>query len=118
MKKILFVFNKPPYTGAYSQELLDLAMTAAAFDQEVALVLMDDAVFHLKKDQHPEEAGLKNISRLFQALPLYDIETVYVETESLHERRLDADDLASPVTEIPRKQLGALFNRFDLVLAS
>ena len=116
MKKILFVLSKAPYTGAYSQELLDLALTAAAFDQNVALALFDDAVFHLKKNQRTEESGPKNISMLFKALPLYDIETILVETESLQERGLVPDDLVGPVTLMPRQQIGELWRQFDLIL--
>lgn len=116
MKKILFVLNKPPYSGAYTHEMLDVAMTAAAFEQEVALLLLDDAVFNLIPGQNPESAGLKNTSLLFNALSLYDIEKVYVEDESLTNRGLVSISLIIPTIRIVRNQVAELYKQFDHIL--
>ncbi len=91
-------------------------MTAAAFDQKVSLLFLDQAIFQLKKNQHPETMGLKNTSAIYNALPLYDINDVYVETESLQDHGLTVDDLNVNVDEISRANLGDFFKQFDLVL--
>lgn len=117
MKKILFVLRKPPYSGTYAQEMLDIIMTTAAFDQEVSLLLLDNAVFQIKKQQNPENAGLKDTAAIFKALPLYNINTIYAETESLQERGLTTDSLSEAVIEIPRNKVGKFFKHFDLVLS-
>lgn len=91
-------------------------MTVAAFEQEVSLLLLDNAVFQLKKQQRSENAGLKDTAAIFKALPLYNINTIYVESESLQTRGLSVDSLSAPVTEIPRNKVGKFFKQFDLVL--
>lgn len=117
MKKILFVLRKPPHSGAYTQEMLDIIMTAAAFDQEVSVLLLDNAVFNLKMPQKPEYFGFKNTSAIFKALLLYDIHTIVVETESLQEQGLTVADLDQLVKEIPRHKVGEFFKQFDLILS-
>lgn len=92
-------------------------MTVAAFDQEVSLLLLDKAVFQLKKLQQPEAAGLKDTAAIFKALPIYNINTIYVETESLQEWGLAPGSLDESVIEIPRNKIGGFFKQFDLVLS-
>ncbi|MEY3879842.1 MAG: sulfurtransferase complex subunit TusC [Pseudomonadota bacterium] len=60
MKTYLFILRKPAHSGAYVQEILDIILTTAAFDQKVSLLLLDDGVFHLKKNQQPESVGMKD----------------------------------------------------------
>lgn len=91
-------------------------MTVAAFDQEVSVLLLDNAVFLLKKQQNPEGADLKDTAAVFKALPLYNVKTIYTETESLQERGLTVDSLSEAVIEIPRDKVGRFFKHFDLVL--
>ena len=118
MKKILFILSKPPHSGAYAQELLDIILTAAAFDQEVSVLLLDKAMFLLKNKQNPESAGLKDTTSIIKALPVYNINTLYAEAESLTEQGLTGQDLAESVTEIPRLKIGEFLSSFDLVLNS
>jgi tRNA 2-thiouridine synthesizing protein C len=117
VKKILFVLRKPPHSGAYAQEILDIIMTVAAFDQDVSVLLLDNAVFQLKKQQQPESTGLKDTAAIFKALPIYNINTIYAETESLQEYGLTVDCLNEAVIEIPRNGVGKFFKQFDLVLS-
>ncbi len=91
-------------------------MTVAAFDQEVSILLLDNAVFQLKKQQNPELIGLKDTTAIFKALPLYNVTTIYAETESLQENGLTVANLDESVIEISRNKIGDLFKQFDLVL--
>lgn len=115
MKRYLFVLRKPPHSGAQVQEMLDIILTTAAFDQHVSLLLLDDGVFQLKDNQHPEMAGLKDTAAIFKALEIYDVNDIYVEVESLQERGLKPGDLCLPVQEIYRKGISDLMQRFDVV---
>ncbi|MDA1342431.1 MAG: sulfurtransferase complex subunit TusC [Proteobacteria bacterium] len=116
VKKILFALRKPPHSGAYVQEMLDIIMTVAAFDQEVSIILLDNAVFQLKKQQQPELANLKATAAIYKALPLFGINDLYTETESLQERGLNVASLEESVIAIPRAKIGDFFKQFDLVL--
>lgn len=93
VKKFLYVNRKAPYGTIYALESLEVVLIGAAFDQDVALVFMDDGVFQIKKDQNTEASGMKNFSPTYNALGDYDINKIYVEKESLDARGLTVDDL-------------------------
>lgn len=115
MKKFLFVLRKPAHSGAYLQEMLDIILTTAAFDQSVSILWLDDAVFQLKNGQQPEMLGLKDTAAMFQALALYDVTELYMETESLQERGLTLNALCLPVQTLARETIGEFMQQFDVV---
>ncbi len=108
--------NKPPHDGIKLQEKLDVILTAAAFDQKVALLFLDDGVFQLKKGQQPEKQGLKDTVSIFNALEIYDVNDLYIEVESLQERGLKPGDLNLPVEECYRKDINVLMKQYDLII--
>ena len=116
MKKFLFILNRPPYQGAQTRESLDQLMVVAAFEQPVAVLFVDDAVFQLSSNQTSEAIQSPNIGKILQALPLYDINQLFVEQESLIERGLTVDDLLFPVETIQRDQFSALLNQYHQVI--
>ncbi|MBP1149022.1 sulfurtransferase complex subunit TusC [Methylocaldum sp. BRCS4] len=116
-KKFLFVMRSAPRNGARVRESLDMAMTAAAFDQAVRLLMLDDGVFLLKRGQRFEPNGLKPVAPLFEALALYDVEDVFVERESLRGRHLTTEDLVIPVRVVERADIAGLTAEHDLVIS-
>ncbi|MCL7421141.1 MAG: sulfurtransferase complex subunit TusC [Methylobacter sp.] len=117
MKKYLFVLRKPAHSGAQVQEMLDIILTTAAFDQQVGILLIDDGVFQLKNGQQPNIAGMKDVAAIFKALEIYDVHDVYAEVESLLERGLKPKDLCLPVREFYRKDIASLMKRYDVVFS-
>jgi tRNA 2-thiouridine synthesizing protein C len=117
MKKYLFVLRKPAHSGAQVQEMLDIIMTTAAFDQPVSILLLDDAVFQFKKGQQPEIIGMKDTVAIFKALEIVEVNDIYIEAESLQERGLNPSDLCLPVHELPRKDIARLMKQYDVVFA-
>ncbi|TRW92875.1 sulfurtransferase complex subunit TusC [Candidatus Methylobacter oryzae] len=117
MKRYLFVLSRPPHSGAQVQEMLDIILTTAAFDQHVSILLLDDGVFQLKNGQTPEIAGMKDTAAIFKALEIYDVNDIYAEVESLQERGLKPVDLCLPAREFYRKDIAELMKRFDIVFA-
>jgi tRNA 2-thiouridine synthesizing protein C len=117
MKKYLFVLRKPAHSGSQVQEMLDIVLTTAAFDQQVGILLLDDGVFQLKNGQQPGIAGLKDTAAIFKALEIYDVHDIYTEVESLQERGLKPGDLCLPVQEFYRKDIARLMKRYDVVFS-
>lgn len=110
----MFVMRRPPYGSIHVQELLDIVMVSAAFDQDVSLVFLDDGVFQLKRSQNPEKSQLKNTAPIFQALELYDVKKLYVEAESLQERGMSETDLALEVAVLPREEIAELLDSGEI----
>jgi tRNA 2-thiouridine synthesizing protein C len=54
---------------------------------------------------------------MFQALALYDVTELYIESESLQERGLALNALCLPVQTLPRKTIAEFMQRFDVVFA-
>ena len=117
MKSYLFILRKPPHSGAYVQEMLDIILTTAAFDQKVSILFLEDGVFQLKNGQRPEKASMKDTGAIFNALKIYDVNDIYTEVESLQERGLNPGDLCLPVQAFYRKDITGLMKRFDVVFA-
>lgn len=93
-KRYLFLQTRSPLDGG--PEAFDLALTAAAFDHEVHLVLAEDGVFWLR-------AGLPE-------LVTEAVEQILWESESLGERDLSAS------AQIRRADLAELIAGSDVVV--
>ncbi|MEY3882296.1 MAG: hypothetical protein RIQ94_3092 [Pseudomonadota bacterium] len=116
-KRYLFVLRKAAHSGVYAQEMLDIILTTAAFDQAVSILLLDDSVFQLKKHQYSEKHDMKDIAAIFSALEIYDVKNIYAENESLQERGLSADDLCLPIQLIVRRDTPELMQQFDVIFS-
>jgi tRNA 2-thiouridine synthesizing protein C len=95
--------------------MLDIILTAAAFDQPTSVLLLDDAVFQLKHGQQPADFGMKDTASIYHALEIYDVKRVYAEIESLEERGLKPADLCLPVQAIDRKDVAGLMRRHQVL---
>jgi tRNA 2-thiouridine synthesizing protein C len=116
-KRFLIISRKSPYGSACAKEALDLALTAAAFEQKVSLLFMDDGVFQLLKDQNTELLGAKNLSSTLPVLPMYDVENIYVDQYSLNSRNLKQADLVIATESLDDEALTELFENNDVVLS-
>lgn len=118
VKRFMYVNRKAPYGTIYALECLEVVLVAAAFDQDVSVVFVDDGVYQLKKNQDTTGIGMKNFSNTYRALDDYDVENIYVEQESLALRGLTADDLIIKVEVISTEKLSQLMAQQDVVINS
>lgn len=113
----MYVNRKAPYGTVYALESLEVVLIAAAFDQDVSLVFMDDGVYQLKKGQQTKGIEVKNFQPTYRALEDYDITKLFVEREALEARGLTADDLCVPVEVMERSEIGQLMEQQDVVFS-
>jgi tRNA 2-thiouridine synthesizing protein C len=118
VKRFMYVNRKAPYGTIYALECLETILVAAAFEQDVSVVFVDDGVYQLKKDQDTTAIGVKNFSRTYRALEGYEVEKLYVEKESLEARGLTAEDLIVPVEILGSAELQEIMAAQDVVLSS
>ena len=118
VKRFMYVNRRAPYGTIYALECLEVVLVAAAFDQDVSVVFVDDGVCQLKKNQNTAEIGMKNFSKTYGALDDYDVEKIYVEKESLDARGLAEDDLVIPVQVLAADQLREVMAQQDVVISS
>ena len=115
VKKFLYVNRRAPHGTVYAHEALEVVLIGAAFDQDVSLAFIDDGVFQLKKDQDTSEIYTKNFSKIYSALERYDVEKLFVETESLECRGLTEEDLSVDVKIIDSSEMKKLMSDSEVV---
>ena len=118
VKRFMYVNRKAPYGTVYALEMLEKVLIAAAFEQDVHVVFMDDGVYQLKKEQETKGLNMKNFSPTFRALEGYDVEKLYVEKESLEARGLTVDDLVVPVEVMSAADLRVLMSKQEVILTA
>jgi len=117
VKKFLYVNRKAPYGTIYALESLEVVLIAAAFDQDVSLLFVDDGVYQLKKGQDTSGIGMKNFSPTYRALEGYDVEKLFVCEDSLQARGLSLDDLIVDVEVMKSDQISKLMDEQDVILS-
>lgn len=93
IKKFMYLNRRAPYGTIYAWESLEVILIAAAFDQEVSLMFIDDGVFQLVKGSDTSESAMKNFMPTYRTLGDYGVRHMYVDQASLEARGLTQDDL-------------------------
>lgn len=115
-KRYLIVCRRPPYGESYAREALDVALAAAAFDQPVAFLFLGDGIAQLLRAQDSVAIAEKSLEKQLAALPLYDIDTIYVDAAALRERGFTLDDLSLPAQALADDAIATLIRQHDIVL--
>jgi tRNA 2-thiouridine synthesizing protein C len=119
-KKILFISRHAPYGSSIAKEALDALLAASAYEQSLSVLFMDDGIFQLLQHQQAEEINQKNFSSMLNALTLYDINSIYVHTESLTKRKITINELnidIDSVQLIDGTAIGSLLAQQDQLLS-
>jgi len=98
MNKLLFVVSRPPYQGTHNLELIEAAMVGAVFDLEVSVLFRDEGIWALLDGQDAGALQQRTLSKVLSALPAYDVERLFVCSESMQRMHLQTDQFCVPVT--------------------
>ncbi len=112
---LLIHCRRGPYASTLGRAAIDLALAAAIFEQPVLLLFSGDGVWQLVNGQDGSTLGQKTPTRLLESLPLYGIEQLHVDAESLAQRGLDAAALALPARVLDVSQREALLGSADRI---
>jgi tRNA 2-thiouridine synthesizing protein C len=115
-KTFTVLITHAPYAGTLARSGLDAALAAAAFGQPVQLIFSGHGVYNLL-EQDTTATGTRNISKLIASLPLYDIETVYIETSALKQFGLDHASLPAGVEEVDNAAIASLLSHSHHVVS-
>ena len=116
-KRLLLIFRHPPYGNTLARAGLDVALATAAFEQNISILFMDDGVYQLLPGQDSAVIEQKNHRRQLDSLPLYDIDTLYVEQASLDARQIAPQAIADKLELLDNDALQQLLQRHDQVLS-
>lgn len=95
---------------------IEMLLTAAAFDQPVSVLFLDDAVNLLLPAAADAPTELLNLAGMLRSMSMYGLQGVYVERESLAERGVADHALILETEIVERQRIATLLNRFDHIL--
>ena len=90
-------------------------LTLAAFDQAITVLFVDEGVYRLTRDMDARVPTLQP-SELLDLLAFYDIESIWVEEESMVQRDMNLDDACVSVRTMLREDVAGLLARHDVIL--
>lgn len=115
-KKVLFVLQQDPLSGSLARAGVDTALAYAAFDQPVTVLFTGAGVLQLAPEADAMRAGRRDLRRVIDSMPLYDIEAVLVDRDALQAYGL-RDDLPAFAMQLDASQVPALYARHDHVMS-
>lgn len=117
-KNILFISRHAPYGSSIAREALDAVLAAAAYDQTLSLLFMDDGVFQLLVNQDSSVIGQKSFASMLPVLPLYEVKNIFVHWESLQIRGITEQELSlDSVRIIDNRAVADLLAQQDQLLS-
>ena len=93
-----------------------MALAAAAFEQPLQVLFMDDGVLQLMRNQQANQIGMKDLGKTLSAFPLYDIEPLFACRASVEQRGLALEQLLPGVELIEIDEVQQKLNQHDVVL--
>tara|TARA_B100000929_G_scaffold288163_1_gene276118 strand:- start:1222 stop:1593 length:372 start_codon:yes stop_codon:yes gene_type:complete len=116
MKNVLVISQHSPFDDQHIRDSLDTTLIFAAIEQNISWLLSGEAVLALKKNQQPEQLGIKNYFKTIKTLELYDVENIYVCEKSLIDFNLTKDKLIIDVKVASFEQQRHLISQQDQVV--
>ncbi|WOJ95819.1 DsrE family protein [Congregibacter brevis] len=113
----LVVFQTAPYEGSFARSALDLAMSLAVFAQQPRLVFCGDSVLSLNAGQSADSIGRKSLRKVVDSLPLYDVDTIYVDKTATQAFGLTTADLPDFTVLLSKSELRTLIREASHVIS-
>lgn len=93
---VLMVIDKAPYGDWQGREILDMALSLAAFDRPVALLFRGEGVNWLRPEQNGSLLRQKTVSRNLGAAKMFGVEEIYADQDALTRFQVSS---TSPATQ-------------------
>ncbi|MDP5055215.1 MAG: DsrE family protein, partial [Congregibacter sp.] len=101
----LILLQTAPYDGSLARSSLDLALSFAVFAQQPQLLFCGAGVLCLSAHQHPDAIGRKSLRKVIDSLPMYDLETIFVDAGSLEMNGLNSAHLPGFAVVLDARQV-------------
>ncbi len=105
---LLVIFTQPPLSGLAPREGLDTALVSATFEQKTALLFTGEGLLQLVTGQEPGLLELKGTQAMLKALPLYDLDAIFIEAKALEALKLNPEQLLLPTQALNSDAMQAL----------
>ena len=116
-KNLLIVLRHSPYGSGLGRAAVDTALAFAAFEQEVELLFVGDGVLQLSPGQQGQSIGRKTIEKQLAALPLYGVDSVFVDATASLKYNIDLTSSPVPATALSEQEMHRLMDHADHLLS-
>ncbi len=116
MNKVAVLLRKPPYGSVYTAEAFRTIMGIAVFELDICVVFVDDGVFALVKEQHPEKLDMKPLGDGFPMLKDFNVNRFVIHDQSLAERGLKPEDLVLEAELADSAKIAQILGEYEKVL--
>ena len=110
---MLVIVRHSPYGSSLARTSLEVALSSATFDQEVALLFMGDGVLHLLPEQDSSAIGVRNIAKLIASFPLYELDNLYADEAALRQYGLSLQQLPRKLQGVDDEAMHQLLCQYD-----
>ena len=114
-QRILIVNQRAPYGRSCAHEALDLALSAATFDQHVDLLFVEAGCYPLVAKQEANAIAHKNLAKMFAALPIYGIESLWYDANDLQKLNIDTSMLIGGCKPLGPEKISMLYQHANHV---
>jgi tRNA 2-thiouridine synthesizing protein C len=114
-KSILLIISRSAFQSPTIKEALDVALTCAAFEQAINILLTDNAPLALLPNQASNEIAQKSMNNLFSALPMYDIDTLYIDSHAKAILEPYHKSIPNILNYVNQQQIAGLIQSHDIV---
>lgn len=77
---------------------------------------MGRGVLQLLPEQNSKALGVRNIAKLIASFPLYDLNNIYVDQDTLEQHGLDKNDLIVEAELLSETAMQSLMHRYDHIV--
>ena len=112
---LVIISRAAPSNRLAAVEAIDTALAAAAFDQQVTLLLAGDGVWQAVAARAPTDAA--SVASKLSGLSWFEVEDLRVDGRALPERGLAAADLIEAVAVTEDAEIGELLDSADAIVS-
>ncbi|TRX56887.1 sulfurtransferase complex subunit TusC [Thalassomonas sp. M1454] len=116
VKHYAIVNTTASFDSLKGKESLDAALILASYEMPVSLFFIGDGVYQTLTSQNAETIKAKDYIATFKALGFYDIDDIYVCSESLQKRGIKEVNVLTEGQCCSNERLKAKLKQCDIVL--
>ncbi len=105
MSQLTYLFRSAPHGKSSGREGIDALLAASAYCEDISVIFIGDGVYQLLLGQDPSAILSKDYAPMLKLFDLYDIEQVFVCSDSLVQRGLAKADLVIDAEALTLEQV-------------
>ncbi|TCO72231.1 sulfurtransferase complex subunit TusC [Chromatocurvus halotolerans] len=115
-KSVLFILQHAPLGASLARAGIDTVLAYAAFDQPVSVLFSGAGVLQLAPGADCQRVGRRDLRRMIDSMPLYDIDAVFADAAALSAYGISGN-LPPFVEAVESNAIRQLHERSDHILS-